>query len=56
MEEVAPACATQGESSQFMTAVGDAQGEHLQEMLEPQAVPGLVLLTQFLTCLQVTFI
>ena len=56
MEEVAPACGVQGGSSRFTTVAGDAQGEHLREMVEPRAVPVLVRLTQFLRCLQVTFV
>lgn len=39
-----------------MTAAGDAQGEHLWEMLEPRAVPVLVRLTRFLRCLQETVV
>lgn len=53
-EEAVPACGTWGWSSRFLTAAGDAQGEHPREMLEPRAVPVLVRLTRFLRCLQVT--
>lgn len=55
-EEAVPACGTQGWRRRFMTAAGDAQGEHLWEMLEPRAVPVLVHLTRFLRCLQETVV
>lgn len=39
-----------------MTTAGDAQADHLWEMLKPRAVPVLVRLTQFFRCLQATFV